>query len=154
VRIDDNVLVALHALHGAYSGVFGRVVFTGQGRPPGLQPHIDWTPCEHPWMFFSLCLAYVMAEFPGDPDGGGFLFIGDDTLLDPCRLAELDPTKFWTPPLQLVPYAAGTPEDDDWGAHLLPASLVQVVTQDGLCMVGPRLCLHVLHTNLSRAIGT
>ena len=33
VRVDDEALAELHALHAAYSGVFGRVVFTGQGRP-------------------------------------------------------------------------------------------------------------------------
>ena len=37
VRVDDEALAELHALHAAYSGVFGRVVFTGQGRPGALQ---------------------------------------------------------------------------------------------------------------------
>ena len=119
VRITEDILHGLHALHTAYSGVFHRVVFTGQDRPSALQSHIDWTPCEHPWMFFSLCLSYVMAEFPA-PEGGGHLFIGDDTLFDPCRLAELDLGKFWSPTLELVPYTPGIREDG-WGEA--PAAL-------------------------------
>ncbi len=113
VRITEDILHALHVLHSAYSGVFHRVVFTGQARPIELQSHIDWTPCEHPWMFFSLCLSYAMAEFPA-PEGGGHLFIGDDTLFDPCQLAELDPAKFWSPTLELVPYTPHAAEDS-WG---------------------------------------
>ena len=151
VHINDDIVHTLHALHAAYSGVFGRVVFTGQGRPQvgvwcrrhlssihaqgygpgeglchgptscarsqGLHAHVDWTVCEHFWTFFSLCLSYAMAEFPQPVGGGGYLFIGDDVIFDPCRLAELDPNKFWSPQLHLRDYTFGEVPDAGWRAY-------------------------------------
>ena len=55
--------------------------------------------------------------------GGGYLFMADDTIIDPCRLAQLDPSKFWTPALRLRPYSPGNPPDPYWRAHLPPCNL-------------------------------
>ena len=72
-------LEVVHVLHTAYSAAFHRVVFTGQARPDGLEAAISWAACEFEWTFFSLCLAYTMAEFPEAPEGG-YIFVGDDSV--------------------------------------------------------------------------
>ena len=125
ININQHVevnLAVVHTLHSAYAGVFHRVVFTGQSRPKGLNSAVLWTPCEHPWIYFSLCLSYAMAEHPETSDGG-FLFIGDDTIFDPCRLSQLDGRKFWTPRLWPIPYQPGVREDY-WGAPLSSTSVI------------------------------
>ena len=167
-------LEVVHALHTAYSAAFHRVVFTGQDRPDGVESTIAWSSCEFEWTFFSLCLAYTMAEYPEAPEGG-YIFVGDDSVrpeasclersgaahvqlrclaaactaaqrrlllrspassmtatalqertdrgkhhvqvMDPCRMASLNLTKFWTPPLQLVPNKR---EDRDTSAWCKP----------------------------------
>ena len=78
-------LEVVQTLHSAYSAVFHRVVFTGQDRPEGLDRAISWSSCEFEWTFFSLCLAYTMAEYP-EAREGGYIFIGDDSvrLMEPC----------------------------------------------------------------------
>ncbi len=72
-------LEVVRMLHTAYSAAFHRVVFTGQERPAALDEGITWTHCEFQWTFFSLCLAYTMAEYP-EAREGGYIFIGDDTV--------------------------------------------------------------------------
>lgn len=69
----------VHVLHTAYSVPFHRVVFTGQPRPKGLDQVVKWSSCEFEWTFFDLCLAYTMAEYPEQLDGG-YIFIGDDAV--------------------------------------------------------------------------
>ena len=44
------------------------------------------TNCEEPWTFFHLCLVYAMVEFP-ESSTGGYLFLGDDTMVRPLRTA-------------------------------------------------------------------
>ena len=51
-------------LHTLYAAVFHQVVFTGQQRPVGLDPHVLWTNCEEPWTFFHLCLVYASRSRP------------------------------------------------------------------------------------------
>ena len=98
-------LEAVHVLHAAYSAAFHRVVFTGQARPAGLDSGISWSSCDYQWTFFSLCLAYSMAEYP-EAREGGYIFVGDDSVrlvehiclqnpLDRHMLAQCYPAAAW-----------------------------------------------------------
>ena len=78
-HIAVNVEV-VRLLHTLYAAVFHQVVFTGQQRPEGLDSVVRWTNCEEPWMFFHMCLAYAMVEYP-ESSTGGYLFLGDDTMV-------------------------------------------------------------------------
>jgi hypothetical protein len=78
-------------------------------RPEGLKPHIKWSDCELHWTRFELCLAYAMMEYPESPEGG-YVFVGDDTLFDPCQMEKLNRSKFWTPELSLI-----SEKDSQWG---------------------------------------
>ena len=83
VNFNQHVIAkveVVHVLHTLYDAVFHQVVFTGQQRPEGLDPHVRWTNCEEPWTFFHLCLVYAMVEFP-EPSSSGYLFVGDDTMV-------------------------------------------------------------------------
>ena len=78
-------LEVVQLLHTAYSAAFHRVVFTGQDRPTGLDRAILWSSCEFEWTYFSLCLAYTMAEWP-ESRQGGYIFVADDSVraMHPC----------------------------------------------------------------------
>ena len=84
-------------LHKIYMPVFGHVVFTGQDVPDGLLREIAWVPCTDVsrGQLMHKCLGHVMEMYPLASSSGGYLMIGDDTLLDNCALQALNSSKIW-----------------------------------------------------------
>ena len=118
----DVRLESVHMLHAAYSAAYHRVVFTGL-RPQGLSDHINWTECDIDWTLFELCLVYAMLEYPEAIDGG-YIYVGDDTVVDPCQLQQLDRSNFWSPELHLVDAA----HKEGWGASLFVLPVLVLIS--------------------------
>ena len=85
-------------LHQVYKPAFGQVIFTGLD-VPGSLPDDLWVPCVDTSRgeLMHKCLGHVMETFPlAQPNvGGGYLMIGDDTILDLCALHSLNISKVW-----------------------------------------------------------
>ena len=86
-------------LHHIYKPAFGQVIFTGQAVPEGLPDDLLWVPCvdtSHGELMHK-CLGHVMETYPRTQSNvaGGYLMIGDDTVLDLCALPSLNISKIW-----------------------------------------------------------
>jgi hypothetical protein len=80
----------------AYRPLFSKIVITGfASRPPELPASQLFSSCEGgrgAWQY--ACFANVMQEHPA-PAGGGFLILGDDTLINPCQMADFNTSRIW-----------------------------------------------------------
>lgn len=102
----DTIVASLEVitlLHTQYSPLFHEVIFTGQDAPSNLPMHIKWSDCEFDWVANYLCFGETMLEaLAQKKPSRGYLFIGDDTIFDPCMFSDYNLSRPWAAPIAMA----------------------------------------------------
>lgn len=131
-------------LHKMYMPVFGKVIFTGQPVPLDLPSDVVWVPCEdtNGGELMHKCLAHVMEDYPmvQANSAGGYLMIGDDTVLDLCALQKLNSSNIWLPDARnlLASVDIHTARDWHWERPINGGKAIRLELHDAMISLSGR----------------